>query len=70
MGMQRLYEIIAKSTILAVILTVPPIAALFIIWNYCERSAIFILVWLIFALLWNTLVLMLFIKGILFRGLK
>ncbi|MEM2003732.1 MAG: hypothetical protein QXJ05_05430 [Nitrososphaerota archaeon] len=70
MSWQRLYEIIAKATILAVILTIPPIAGLFLIWRYGERSPFSILVWLVFTLLWNTFILMLFIKGILFRDAK
>jgi len=62
-----MYELLLKATVLALILTIPPIVGLSLIWQYGERSAHLIALWTIGAVSWNIVVLVLFIKGKLFK---
>jgi len=62
-----MYELLLKATVLALILTIPPIVGLFLIWQYGERSALLIALWTIGAVSWNIAVLVLFIRGKLFK---
>jgi hypothetical protein len=64
---QKVYEMLLKATVLALILTIPPIVGLFLIWQYGDGSTLLIAVWTIGAVFWNIVVLILFIKGKLFK---
>jgi hypothetical protein len=67
LSLQKVYEMFLKATVLALILTIPPIVGLFLIWHYGDGSALLIAVWTIGAVFWNIVVLILFIKGRLFK---
>ncbi len=58
-----LYEILVKATVLALIITIPPIVGLFLIWHFSGRSIIIITLWTVFTVIWNIIVLTLFVKG-------
>jgi len=64
---QRVYGIFLKATVLAVILTIPPIVGLFLMWRCGERTALSTSLWMIGTVFWNIVVLVLFIRGKLFK---
>ncbi len=49
-------RVLARATALALVLAVPPILGLLYIWETGARDPLLIIVWLVLALLWNTLV--------------
>jgi len=65
---QRVYEILLKATVLAAIITVPPILGLFWIWRRGEGLLLLIVMWTIATVLWNIVVLVLFIRGKIFKS--
>jgi hypothetical protein len=59
-------RIFGRATTLALILALPPILGLLYLRSMRLYGALEISLWIVFSLLWNTLVLVLFVKGKLF----
>ncbi|MEM0445533.1 MAG: hypothetical protein QXO86_03290 [Nitrososphaerota archaeon] len=64
--MPQYARIFGRATALALILTLPPLLGLFYLWSERLHGPLEIVIWLVSSLLWNTLILALFVKGKLF----
>lgn len=64
--MAQYARILGRATTLALILALPPILGLLYLRSMKLYGALEITLWIILALLWNTLVLLLVVKGKIF----
>lgn len=56
-------KIFGRATALALILTLPPLLGLFYLWSERLHGPLEITLWIVFSLLWNMLILALFVSG-------
>ncbi|MEM0482317.1 MAG: hypothetical protein QXM16_05475 [Nitrososphaerota archaeon] len=65
-GMAHYARIFGRATALALTLALPPILGLLYLRNMRLYGALEITLWILFSLLWNTLILVLVVRGKLF----
>ncbi|MEM0382376.1 MAG: hypothetical protein QW059_05280 [Nitrososphaerota archaeon] len=61
--MAQYARVFSRATALALILTLPPILGLLYLWSMRLQRPLEITLWIVFSLLWNTFILILFVRG-------